>query len=512
MGNVTSRTWSGSHARVQNLVWDELGRLTQVTELYGSTTNLLWNAQYDGLGRRLRSIETRFAGGVAATPSVTESWYDPSVEFLEVAVSYQGQRWWKLHGPDLNGSYGGSQGIGGLEGAIRESDGLTEGLLSDYFGNGLATVSGTIVTWGTTPLAGYGPVLGYDAPKLGSNVSPMKAVTWRGRRIDPTGFYHFGVRYQDPVEGRWLSPDPLGHIASMSLYDYCGNDPINGVDPEGRITKNALDADASANDPYTHAMHAGLARGLIDFGLPLEKMNASMGAQYVFGPLASFAQPFVSQFFDSFSSGIDQGYGDHTSGFNTAQGYIYSSAALAGEVGPNAIPVAGAEEATAGMFAKAGSWLSKNASAFTQDVVHELVPKVMGWLESFVKPAAEGGASRLRLNIFGEGEAPGFVDVSSNARFANGRPLMSEFANGSASDIFIRSAPVTGGNTISEIVRLSQPGTRITLMQPASGFQGQALIDAFGENASVNFMRTFPSQTVAPGVDMTILRMTVGSH
>ena len=124
--------------------------------------------------------------------------------------------------------------------------------------------------------------------------------------------------------------------------------------------------------------------------------------------------------------------------------------------------------------------------------------------------AADTGA--LKLNIFGEGEAPGFLDVSPNSTFANGRPLTSELGDGSASDIFIRNAPITGENTIPEIMRLSQPGTQITLMQPASGFQGQALIDAFGNNATVNFTRTFTSQTVAPGVDMTILRMTVGGH
>jgi hypothetical protein len=122
--------------------------------------------------------------------------------------------------------------------------------------------------------------------------------------------------------------------------------------------------------------------------------------------------------------------------------------------------------------------------------------------------AAEETGS-LRLNIFGEGEAPGFVDTSTGAQFANGRPLTSTFADGSASDIFIRNAPVTGDGTLSEIVRLSQPGTQITLMQPASGFQGQALIDAFGNNATVNFTRTFTSQTVAPGVDMTIMQMIV---
>lgn len=136
-----------------------------------------------------------------------------------------------------------------------------------------------------------------------------------------------------------------------------------------------------------------------------------------------------------------------------------------------------------------------------------LIGKGMGKIAG-VGATAESGASRL--NIFGEGEARGFLDVSPNGQFANGRPLTSSLGNGSANNIFIRNAPITGENTISEIVRLSQPGTRITLMQPANGFQGQVLIDAFGNNASVNFMRTFPSQTVAPGVDMTILKMTVG--
>lgn len=37
----------------------------------------------------------------------------------------------------------------------------------------------------------------------------------------------------------FLSPDPLGHAASMSLYDYCSGDPVNGLDPDGRFGKSA---------------------------------------------------------------------------------------------------------------------------------------------------------------------------------------------------------------------------------------------------------------------------------
>ena len=43
-----------------------------------------------------------------------------------------------------------------------------------------------------------------------------------------------GTRYYDPMSGSFLSADPLGHGASLSLYDYCGGDPINGLDPDGR--------------------------------------------------------------------------------------------------------------------------------------------------------------------------------------------------------------------------------------------------------------------------------------
>jgi hypothetical protein len=56
-----------------------------------------------------------------------------------------------------------------------------------------------------------------------------------------------GTRYYDPINGRLISPDPLGHDASMSLYDYYNGDPVNawvgGANPESvwtRIEKPAL--------------------------------------------------------------------------------------------------------------------------------------------------------------------------------------------------------------------------------------------------------------------------------
>lgn len=45
--------------------------------------------------------------------------------------------------------------------------------------------------------------------------------------------------YYEPGSGRFLSPDPFGHEASMSLYDYAGGDPVNYLDADGRAVIQA---------------------------------------------------------------------------------------------------------------------------------------------------------------------------------------------------------------------------------------------------------------------------------
>jgi YD repeat-containing protein len=113
LGNVTARTLTGG--RTQTLGWDGRGRLVRWQETAGGGTNLLWQARYDGLGRRLRVAETRPGAPAAAT----ESWYDPQVEFLEVAVAHRGRRGDDGRGgrrPGLELQSGGGGGAGRLDG------------------------------------------------------------------------------------------------------------------------------------------------------------------------------------------------------------------------------------------------------------------------------------------------------------------------------------------------------------------------------------------------------------
>jgi len=91
-----------------------------------------------------------------------------------------------------------------------------------------------------TQCDGYGALPGTTKPSAlvaGANVASQ--LGWRSHYIDPTGFYYMGARNYAPDSGTFLSPDPLGHSASMDLYSYCDGDPVNQYDADGRVGKGA---------------------------------------------------------------------------------------------------------------------------------------------------------------------------------------------------------------------------------------------------------------------------------
>jgi RHS repeat-associated protein len=60
--------------------------------------------------------------------------------------------------------------------------------------------------------------------------------TFSGKEKDTeTGYSYFGARYYNSDLSIWLSVDPMSDkYPSMSPYNYCGNNPVMLVDPDGR--------------------------------------------------------------------------------------------------------------------------------------------------------------------------------------------------------------------------------------------------------------------------------------
>jgi len=225
-GNVTTRTAGGS---TDTLTWDAFGQL--VKDVRTGTGAFTWSAVYDGLGRRLQTTQGALT---------VQSSYDPEIEFLELVTTINGVRNWHVTGPDLDGRYGGLNGCGGVEAVYNQSTSIATYLLSDTYGHTEGTLSGTTFVWNPTQCDGYGALPGTTKPSAligGANVASQ--LGWRSHYIDPTGFYYMGARNYAPDSGTFLSPDPLGHSASMDLYSYCDGDPVNQYDADGRIGKGA---------------------------------------------------------------------------------------------------------------------------------------------------------------------------------------------------------------------------------------------------------------------------------
>jgi RHS repeat-associated protein len=239
-GEVTNRVWitaGGKTNATQSLSFDAMDRLHSVTYLDTNNNGYTWSAVYDGFGRRMSTTTSFVTNGIVLSnlSKTIDQLYDPNVEFLELAESDSGNTVWKFYGPDINGTYGGMQGVGGLEAVVngpRESSPM----ISDLRGNilGLYNLSQASTVLFPSRVTAYGSVPGYAPLPVADGALVGQSSAWRGKWPDITGLYYLGSRYYDPTAGNFLSFDPSWNTVDPNGFTFCGGDPINGFDPTGR--------------------------------------------------------------------------------------------------------------------------------------------------------------------------------------------------------------------------------------------------------------------------------------
>ncbi len=111
-----------------------------------------------------------------------------------------------------------------------------------YYKNIFGDILGIFDENGTLVVRYYYDAWGNIISTTGSMASTLgrdNPFRYRGYYYDTeTGFYYLNARYYNPELGRFISADPVldtNSAVGCNMFAYCGNDPVNKIDPTGCI-------------------------------------------------------------------------------------------------------------------------------------------------------------------------------------------------------------------------------------------------------------------------------------
>jgi len=218
-GNQTARLLS--HGKIWTQSWDAENHLTQVQWQNGVDSRTV-TFVYDPFGRRIEKRVVDVLGG-STTTKIIGYVYDGVDIVLQKEEVVEGgatttteSRF--VHGPGID-----------------EPLALVRGGQSYFYhADGLGSV--VAITDGSQAVVQRYGYEGFGLPTP-QNTTFSQPYAFTGREWDSeVGLYYYRARYYDPMEGRFISKDPIGFGGGdVNVYRYVQNNPVNFVDPWGLI-------------------------------------------------------------------------------------------------------------------------------------------------------------------------------------------------------------------------------------------------------------------------------------
>jgi RHS repeat-associated protein len=221
-GNQTTRTITSASDKGWTLTWDLDNRLKQLDKARRDGNGVVIESRsiafkYDPFGRRIEKKLTTFIDNISNTKITKWTYvYDGDNIALEIYEPPSGpaEKTYYIHGPSVDEHLGMERG----------------GSYYYYHADGLGSI--TAITDSSAAV-----VQSYTYDSFGMmkpSTSFRNSFTYTGREWDKeTGLYYLRYRYYDPMDGRFISKDPIGFKGGINLYGYVKNNPIKYIDPKG---------------------------------------------------------------------------------------------------------------------------------------------------------------------------------------------------------------------------------------------------------------------------------------
>jgi RHS repeat-associated protein len=200
-GNMITRP--GPSGTQQTLTWDELGRLTEVTQGGSPAARLVYDTTGARILRQQNGATTIYVGDAELTLK------GQSLSVIRY-YTHQGQT---------------------IAARTANSNASVTGLIPDWQGTTHLQVN---TTTGGLTIEWHDP---YGQPLGKTGVGWIGERSFVGGTLDETGLTRIGARDYDPVLGTFITTDPIRSTQNrmmMNAYGYSGSNPTTYSDPTGR--------------------------------------------------------------------------------------------------------------------------------------------------------------------------------------------------------------------------------------------------------------------------------------